>query len=151
MTPWAAAHQAPLSMGSSRPEYCSWLPFPPPGGYLPNPGIEPGSSCIALQADSLPLALLGKRFKSKQNMKGQTGGAAGRSREWVRISPEDAHQGLPLTDPREGRRKYSSLGLREARATGSLWQRTRGWMEKQTDYFTPPHPPEQCPFKTCCA
>ena len=97
----------------------------------------------ALQADSLPLVLRGKRFKRKQTMKGQTGGAAGRSREWVRMSPEDAHQGLPLTDPGEGRRKYGSLGLREARATGSLWQRTRGWMEKQTDYFTPPHPTPQ--------
>ena len=33
------AHQAPLSMGFSRQEYWSWLPFPPPGG-LPNPGIK---------------------------------------------------------------------------------------------------------------
>ena len=34
------AHQAPLSMGFSRQEYCSGLPCPPPGD-LPNPGIEP--------------------------------------------------------------------------------------------------------------
>ena len=43
------AHQAPLSMGFSRQEYWSGLPFPSPG-YLPNPGIEPGSP--ALQAES---------------------------------------------------------------------------------------------------
>ena len=49
-TPWTAACQAPLSMGFSRQEYWSGLPFPPPGD-LPNPGIEPGSP--ALQADSL--------------------------------------------------------------------------------------------------
>ena len=40
--------QAPLSMGFSRQEYWSGLPFPSPGD-LPNPGIEPGS--LALQAD----------------------------------------------------------------------------------------------------
>ena len=32
-TPWAVAHQAPLSMGFSRQEYWSGLPCPPPGGY----------------------------------------------------------------------------------------------------------------------
>ena len=31
LTPWTVAHQAPLSMGFSRQEYCSGLPFPPPG------------------------------------------------------------------------------------------------------------------------
>ena len=35
---------APLSMGFSRQEYWSGLPFPSPGD-LPNPGIEP-VSCI---------------------------------------------------------------------------------------------------------
>ena len=38
--PWIAAHQAPLSMGFSRQEYWSGLPFPPPGD-LPDPGMEP--------------------------------------------------------------------------------------------------------------
>ena len=31
VTPWTAAHQAPLSMGFSRQEYWSGLPFPSPG------------------------------------------------------------------------------------------------------------------------
>ena len=44
--PWTAAHQAPLSMGFSRQEYWSGLPFPPPG-HLPNPGIEPVSPALA--------------------------------------------------------------------------------------------------------
>ena len=30
MTPWTAAHQAPLSLGFSRQEYWSWVPFPFP-------------------------------------------------------------------------------------------------------------------------
>ena len=49
-TPWTVARQAPLSMGFSRQEYWSGLPFPSPGD-LPNPGIEPGSP--ALQTDAL--------------------------------------------------------------------------------------------------
>ena len=39
---WTAARQAPLSVGFSRQEYWSGLPFPPPGD-LPDPGIEPTS------------------------------------------------------------------------------------------------------------
>ena len=49
-TPWTVAYQAPLSMGFSRQEYWSGLPFPSPGD-LPDPGIEPRSP--TLQADTL--------------------------------------------------------------------------------------------------
>ena len=38
VTPWTVACQAPLSVGFSRQEYWSGLPFPSPE-YLPNPGI----------------------------------------------------------------------------------------------------------------
>jgi len=58
-TLWTVAHQAPLSMGFSREEYWSGLPFPSPGDF-PDPGIEPGS--LALQADSLPTELPGKTY-----------------------------------------------------------------------------------------
>ena len=50
-TPWTVAHQAPLSVGFSRQEYWSGLPFLSPGD-LPDPGIEP--LCTVLQVDSLP-------------------------------------------------------------------------------------------------
>ena len=50
-TLWTVAHQAPPSMGFSRQEYWSGLPFPSPGD-LPDQGIEPGSP--ALQSDALP-------------------------------------------------------------------------------------------------
>ena len=43
VTPWTIGCQAPLSMGFSRQEYWSRLPFPTPLGDLPNPGIEPAS------------------------------------------------------------------------------------------------------------
>ena len=55
-TPWC---QALVSMGFSRQEYWTGLPFPSPGD-LPNPGIEPRPS--ALQADSLPTEIWGKPF-----------------------------------------------------------------------------------------
>ena len=45
-TPWTVAHQAPLSMGFSRPEYWSGLPFLTPAD-LPNPGTELPSPALA--------------------------------------------------------------------------------------------------------
>ena len=57
MTLWTVARQAPLSMGFSRQEYWSGLPFPSPG-HFPNPGTKPGSR--ALQADALSSELPGK-------------------------------------------------------------------------------------------
>ena len=57
VTPWTLAYQASLSMGFSRQEYWSGVPFPSPGD-LPNPGIKPGSP--ALQADTLPSEPPGK-------------------------------------------------------------------------------------------
>ena len=50
-TPWTVAHQAPPSMGFSRQEYWSGLPFPSPGD-LPDPGFELVSSM--LQVEDLP-------------------------------------------------------------------------------------------------
>ena len=48
---------ASLTMGFSRQDYWSGLPFPSPED-LPDPGIKTGSP--ALQADSLPFELLGR-------------------------------------------------------------------------------------------
>ena len=62
-TLWTIACQAPLSVGFSRQEYWSGLPFPSPGN-LPNPWIEPRSP--TLQADSLPTELRGKPLIRKE-------------------------------------------------------------------------------------
>ena len=63
VTSQAVVRQASLSMGFSRQEYWSGLPFPSPG-ELPNPGIKPRSP--ALQADSLPTELQGKPHRKLQ-------------------------------------------------------------------------------------
>ena len=44
-TPWTVAYYAPPSMGFSRQEYWSGLPFPSPED-LPDPGIEPTSPAL---------------------------------------------------------------------------------------------------------
>ena len=59
-TPWTLAHQAPPSMGFSRQEYWSGLPFPSPGD-LPNPGIKPRSP--TLRSDVLTSEPPGKPLK----------------------------------------------------------------------------------------
>ena len=46
VTPWTVAHQALLSMGFSRQEDWSGLPFPSLGDLL-DPGIEPMSPALA--------------------------------------------------------------------------------------------------------
>ena len=61
MTPWTVARQAPLSVGFSREEYWSGLPFPSPGD-LPDPEIKLKS--LALKVDSLPTELPGKPIVS---------------------------------------------------------------------------------------
>ena len=60
VTPWTVAYRAPLSMGFSRQEYWSGMPFPSPGD-LPDPRIEPGFP--ALEADALTSAPPGKPHK----------------------------------------------------------------------------------------
>ena len=56
-TPWTVAYQALPSVGFSRQEYWSGVPFPSPGD-LPHPGIKPGSP--TWQADALPSKPPGK-------------------------------------------------------------------------------------------
>ena len=60
--PWTVAHHAPPSMGFSRQEYWSGLPFPSPGD-LPDPGIEFRSP--TLQADALTSAPPGKPLNTR--------------------------------------------------------------------------------------
>ena len=79
------AYQAPLSMGFSRQEYWSALPFPPPGD-LPDPGIIPVSP--------MSPALAGRFFttsatwilctgqQTRHRSKEQTFGLSGRRRGW---------------------------------------------------------------------
>ena len=59
-SPWTVAHQASLSMGFSRQQDWSGLPFPSPGG-LPDPRLEP--RCLELKVDSfVAKAFLRGRF-----------------------------------------------------------------------------------------
>ena len=107
---WTVAHQAPPSVGFSRQEYWSGLPFPSPGD-LPHPGIETRSP--TLQADALTSALNTriqslrkppietniKDFKGgKEAMLKEEGGGGGRGgrKEWPyrRLLPPTDTQAL---------------------------------------------------------
>ena len=59
------AYQGPPSMGFSRQEYWSGLPFPSPGD-LPDPGIKPG--CPTLQVDALTSEPPGKLSHKKEHI-----------------------------------------------------------------------------------
>ena len=66
-TPWTVAYQAPPSVGFSRQECWSGLPFPSPGD-LRDPGNEPGSP--TLQADTLLSEPPGTYFTQYNNLLG---------------------------------------------------------------------------------
>ena len=68
--PWTVARQAPLSMGFSRQDYWSGLPFPPPNRSS-DPGIKPESP--ALQADSLLRSRQGSLWQPLAGVKGPRG------------------------------------------------------------------------------
>ena len=73
-TPWTVALQAPLSMGFSRQEYWSGLPFPSPGD-LPKPGIKlvsPVSPALAggfFTTSSTWKALFNEDYRKKKKKK----------------------------------------------------------------------------------
>ena len=68
-TPWTIARQSPLSMGSSRQEYRTGLPFPSPGD-LPDPGIEAETLLSpALSGGFLTTAPPGKPLLCTRKMK----------------------------------------------------------------------------------
>ena len=62
-SPRTVAYQAPPSMGFSRQEYWSGLPFPSPGD-LPDPGIEPRSPVLEAEALTSERIEKGKKYKS---------------------------------------------------------------------------------------
>ena len=83
MTLWTVASWASLSVGFSRQEYWSELPWPPPGD-LPDPGSNPHLlGPLHWQEDSLPLVPPGKQLdvvKEQQDSQfGQSGKKGGES------------------------------------------------------------------------
>ena len=96
-TPWTVAYQAPPSMGFSRQECWSGLPFPSPGG-LPDPGIEPRS--LALQADALPSEPPGKgKSLSRVRLFATPRTVAYQASQSMGFSRQDYWNGLPFLSP----------------------------------------------------
>ena len=119
-TAWTVAYQAPQSMGFSRQEYCSGLPFPSPED-LPDPGMEPGSP--TLQADALPSKSPGKPQTVKN----------------LPAIPETRILSLGWEDPlEEGMATHSSILAQRNPMDREIWWATvhevsKSWT-RQTDY-----------------
>ena len=95
--PWTVAYQAPPSMGFSRQECWSGLPFPSPGG-LPDPGIEPRS--LALQADALPSEPPGKgKSLSRVRLFATPRTVAYQASQSMGFSRQEYCSGLPFPSP----------------------------------------------------
>ena len=93
VTPWAVAHQAPLSEEFSRQEYWSGLPFPTLGD-LPNEGIEPASlASPALAGEFFPIAPPNKWLPTPVFLLGESYG----QRNLVVYSPW-SHKELDMTE-----------------------------------------------------
>ena len=71
MTPWTVTYEVSPSMGFSRQEYWSGLPFPSPGDP-PDSGIEPRSP--ALEANTLTSEPSGKHSLAWFSVNGWYGG-----------------------------------------------------------------------------
>ena len=109
VTPWAAARQAPLSMGFSRQGSWSGLPCPPPGG-LPHPGIEPESlHLLHRQVNALPLAPPGKR-------EGVNGPKTGRDQLCISWTGEIFIFFKTWSQPQQGKRGLQACEISESQA-----------------------------------
>ena len=74
-TSWTVAYQAPPSVGFSRQEYWSGLPFPSPGD-LSNPGIKPRDQTQVSRIASRRFTILATREDSKDIIKNSDLGGA---------------------------------------------------------------------------
>ena len=146
-TPWTIAHQAPTSMGSSRQEHWSGLPFPSPGD-LPNPGIKPGPP--ALWADALTAELPSRekhsttvgQISSKESACNARGVCRrGGFNPWVRKIPgRRKWQSTPIFLPGESHRRrslagYSPWDCKESDTTEQLNNSNKQWSTSLKNWF----------------
>ena len=97
-TPWTGARQAPLSVGFSRHERWSGLPFPPPGDLLPlpEPGIEPTSlASPALPGGFLPQPPPGKHARLGSAANGRGSERVSNLPEVIRLGVSGSKHGSP--------------------------------------------------------
>ena len=88
VTLWTVACQAPLSMGFSRQEYWSGLPFPPPGIFQTQ-GSNPGLlHLLHWQVDSSPLSPLGSPSRTMAKKTRSSGWRHSADRAWVQTELE---------------------------------------------------------------
>ena len=133
-TPATVARQAPLSMGFSRQESWSGLPFPPPGD-LPDPGIEPGSpACHCREIDSLPVEPPGKPIRHA---------ASPRTRAWLLFARSVPLVPGSLPSVQNGPFEQDRETCHPSRKSQGAQSDTLFRTEKLTKYATHRLPPEE--------
>ena len=105
-TPWTIAHQAPLSIGSSRQEYSSGWPCPPQK-IFPTQGLNPG--LLHWQVDSLPLHHAGKDRVPNHTLHARQEAASTLTWVWIRSRLGQAKP-LPLVPPFPPQKDLSKEG-----------------------------------------
>ena len=106
-TPWAVAHQAPLSMGFFKQEYWSGLLSPSPGD-LPGSGLKPRFSCTGRWIlHHWATRVTHKKINGEfQGSKDLSGGAAVSDKVYAKVMPGRLASSRPVS----GLRTYSSPG-----------------------------------------
>ena len=136
-TPWTVAYQAPLSMGFSKQECWSGLPFPSPGD-LPDPGIEPRSP--ALQAGALPSELPGKPWNTQKNYtKKDPHDPDNHDGVLTHLEPDWGLKSLLMKVKEESEKVGLKLNIQQTKILASSpipsWQIDRETMERVTDFI----------------
>ena len=103
VTLWAIAYQAPLSMGFSRQDHWSGMPFPS-SGHLPDSGIEPTSPASP--------ALSGRFFTTSASWEALSSNEASPDSLWEGHPPPSAHSLLLSFFFLRGRHNVSSYSTR---------------------------------------
>ena len=87
VTSWTVVHQAPPSIGFSRQEYWSGLPFPPqvdlsnPGTELSSPALADGFFTTELPRQQYPTCCTTKKTQQRRKKKKKKGNCVSRRQE----------------------------------------------------------------------
>ena len=119
-TPWTVAYQSPLSMGLSRQEYWSGLPFPSPEDDLPGPGIKPTSLMSPV--------LAGRFFTSSATWEATTDPWVGLKNTMVSERSQAGKTGYYMIPLHEASRKSKATDTESRRRVAWGWR----WGGEQT-------------------
>ena len=125
-TPWTGAPQAPLSMGFSRQEYWSALPFPAPGDLL-GPRIDPSSSLASPCPDKRILSTTEPPGKPRTRLPMEINATPGNEQgQEFEEGPEEAGKERSSEEPLGRKCEQRPEGRGDRDGLGSGYSRQKG-------------------------